>query len=223
MTRRRRTRSDTPHYPIVDIGNSIKARVRGYTIMTVTVFSADRAASPPTRQVRYCSAVPARVTVELLADRPDLLVPLARIRWREWHDHPGREDLRWWIDTTRRETGRGGLPVTFVAADAADEAAGGVGLVAVEHPELADRGPWVVGTIVHPQRRGLGIGTALMAGLRQWAAGAGFDQLWVATGRPAVEFYRRCGFDIVGVVPLPGGDRPTILNAPSGGSTPAPR
>jgi hypothetical protein len=76
------------------------------------------------------------VTVELLADHPDLLVPLARIRWREWHEHPGREDVRWWIDTTRRETGRDGLPVTFVAADENGEAVGGVGLVGVEHPEF---------------------------------------------------------------------------------------
>jgi GNAT superfamily N-acetyltransferase len=98
-----------------------------------------------------------------------------------------------------------------------------VGLAAVEHPALADRGPWVVGTIVHPDRRGQGVGTALMAALRGWAAGAGFDRLWVATGDRAVDFYRRCGFEPVEVVTLPDGDRPAILSAPCGGSTPAPR
>ena len=163
-------------------------------------------------------AGPLSVTVELLADRPDLLVPLARIRWREWRAHAGREDLQWWIDTTTRETGRGVLPVTFVAADPAGEAVGGVGLIAVEHPEhpgLAERGPWVVGTIVRPDLRGHGIGTALLTALTQWAAGAGIDRLWVATGGQAVDFYRRGGFDPVEVVTLPDGDQPDILSAPT--------
>jgi GNAT superfamily N-acetyltransferase len=153
------------------------------------------------------------VNVELLADRPDLLIPLARLRWQEWHDHADRENLDWWVATTRAETGRDALPVTFVATDHPGEAAGGVGLIEVEHPELADRGPWVVGTIVHPDRRGDGIGALLLARLRGWAAAAGFEQLWVSTGGPAVDFYRRCGFEPVEVATLPGGDRPTILRA----------
>jgi hypothetical protein len=72
------------------------------------------------------------------------------MRWLEWGDHPGRKDLQWWVDTTRRESGRDGLPVTFVAVDPAGGAVGGVGLIAVEQPELADRGPWVVGTMSGP-------------------------------------------------------------------------
>lgn len=157
---------------------------------------------------------PESITVELLADRPDLLIPLARIRWQEWSDHPGREELQWWIDTTRRETGRAAPPITFVVTDEAGEAVGGVGLIPVEHPELADRGPWVVGTIVRPDRRSLGVGAVLITELKQWAAAAGIDQLWVATGGRATDFYRRCGFHLIEVFNLPNGDRPTILNAP---------
>jgi GNAT superfamily N-acetyltransferase len=155
----------------------------------------------------------ADVTIELLADRMDLLVPLARIRWNEWGDEPGREDLQWWIDVTRGESGRGPVPATFVVIDAAGEAVGGVGLVPVEHPELADRGPWVVGTIVRADRRGAGIGAALMARLSLWATDASIDRLWVATGGRAVDFYRACGFAVAEVVRLTNGDRPTILSA----------
>lgn len=164
----------------------------------------------------YSSAVngipSAPVAVELLADRPDLLIPLARIRWREWGDHRGREELQWWIDTTRRETGRAAPPITLVATDEAGDAVGGVGLIPVEHPELANRGPWVVGTIVRPDRRSHGIGAVLMTRLKQWAAEAGIDRLWVATGGRAVDFYRRCGFDLIELVTLPNGERVTILD-----------
>jgi len=150
-------------------------------------------------------------TVELLVDRPDLLIPLARIRWHEWGDEPGREDPQWWIDTTRRECGRTDPPVTFVAADAAGETVGGVGLIPVERPEFADRGPWVVGTIVRADRRGEGIGTALMARLTDWAGGTGIDRLWVSTGARAVDFYRRCGFEPYEVATPGGGDPINVL------------
>jgi GNAT superfamily N-acetyltransferase len=153
------------------------------------------------------------VTVELLADRPDLLIPLAQIRWREWGDHPGREDLQWWIDTTRSESGGIGLPVTFVAVDPVGQIVGGVGLIPVEHLELADRGPWVVGTIVRADRRSHGVGAALMSQLLRWSVQAGIDQLWVATGGRAIDFYRRCGFAVVEVAKLRNGDQPTILTA----------
>jgi GNAT superfamily N-acetyltransferase len=165
---------------------------------------------------RYSSAVNgiprASVAVDLLADRPDLLIPLARIRWREWRDHRGREELQWWIDTTRRETGRAAPPITLVATDEAGDAIGGVGLIPVEHPELADRGPWVVGTIVRPDRRSGGIGAVLMTRLKQWAGEAGIDRLWVATGGRAVDFYRRCGFDLTEFATLPDGEQLTILD-----------
>jgi GNAT superfamily N-acetyltransferase len=156
---------------------------------------------------------PANIKVELLADRPDLLIPLARIRWREWGDEPDRQGLQWHVDTTRRETGRTELPITFVATDIAGQAVGGVGLAPLDLAELADRGPWVVGTIVHPEHRGHGVGTALITSLRRWATKAGIDQLWVATGGRATDFYRRCGFSLSEVVTLRNGEQPTILSA----------
>jgi GNAT superfamily N-acetyltransferase len=158
-------------------------------------------------------AQPAAFTIENLADRPDLLVSLARIRWQEWRTHPGREALPWWVETTRRETGRDAVPVTFVAVDAVGEAVGGVGLIHLpqELPDLAGRGPWVVGTIVRADCRGQQIGSALMTRLTRWATEAGIDRLWVATGDPAVDFYRRCGFEVSEVVRGPDHDQLTVL------------
>lgn len=156
---------------------------------------------------------PPPVTIELLADRPDLLTPLARIRWQEWGDEPGRQDVQWWVDTTINESGRDALPITFVAVDPVDQAVGGVGLAPFDLPEWTDRGPWVVGTIVRADRRGERVGTALMNHLRQWATTAGITQLWVATGRPAIDFYRTCGFAITEVLDRDNGEQTTILAA----------
>ncbi|HEX3589652.1 MAG TPA: GNAT family N-acetyltransferase [Pseudonocardiaceae bacterium] len=153
------------------------------------------------------------VTVEPLANRQDLVVPLARLRWHEWGGHPGREALEWWIGTTARESGQAGLPATFAAVDTDGDVVGGVGLVPSEHRELADRGPWVVGVIVRDDRRGQGIGAVMMAGLAEWAIQAGIDRLWVVADGRAVAFYRRCGFDVVEVVQLSDGGRPTLLTA----------
>jgi GNAT superfamily N-acetyltransferase len=157
---------------------------------------------------------PLNIDVELLADRSDLLIPLARMRWNEWGSEPGREELQFWIDITEQESGRAGLPVTFVASSSFGGALGGVGLVAVEYPELADRGsPWVVGTIVRGDRRGQGVGRALMSHLIRWGLSAGIDQIWVATGGPAIGFYRACGFEIVEEVRLADGAESTVLTA----------
>jgi GNAT superfamily N-acetyltransferase len=153
------------------------------------------------------------VSVEQVADRPELLVPLARLRWIEWRGHPGREGLRWWVDTTSRESGPAALPVTFAAIDAGGEVVGGVGLVPTEHPELADRGPWVVGMIVRGDLRGHGVGTVALARLARWATEAAIDRLWVVADGRAVDFYRRCRFTVVEVVQLTDGERSTVLTA----------
>ncbi|GAA4959369.1 GNAT family N-acetyltransferase [Actinoplanes utahensis] len=156
------------------------------------------------------------IAIELLADRPDLIAELARLRWHEWSRHPGREDPQWWIDTTRRETGRALPPVTFVAIDETGNASGGIGLVPVEHPELADRGPWVVGAVVRPDRRGRGVGGTLLTGLKLWATRTGIERLWVSTGGHPADFYIHCGFRTTDLVDLPGRDRLTILTVQLG-------
>lgn len=158
----------------------------------------------------------AAVTIELLADRPELITALARLRWQEWGTEPGREDLRWWADTALREAGRDAPPIAFVAVHVSGEAVGGVGLAPFDPPERTDRGPWVVGTIVHAEHRGEGIGQAMMAHLHRWAAEARIDRLWVATGGTAVDFYRSCGWTLAEVVRRAGGEAVTILTTTTG-------
>lgn len=116
------------------------------------------------------------------------------MRWAEWGHPPEPEDPTWWVDVTRREAGRDGLPVTWVALDERGEALGAVGLADYDIDERQDRSPWLVGMIVRTDRRGRGIGVQLVAHLEAWASIHGYKRIWVATGGQAVDFYRTCGW-----------------------------
>jgi GNAT superfamily N-acetyltransferase len=151
------------------------------------------------------------VSVELLADRPDLLPSVARLRWQEWGTEPGRQALQWWIDITHDEAGRDAVPIAFVAVHDNGEAIGAVSLIPADVPERSALTPWVAGTIVQADHRGAGIGGALMNGLQQGAATAGIPRLWVATGGKAIAFYRRCGWRVAEVLDRDDGEQATIL------------
>src|SRR5215472_3634404 len=79
----------------------------------------------------------------MLADRLHLVGAVAEMRWREWGDEPGREELSWWVDVTAAEAGQRGLPVTWVAVNEGGEAAGAVGAGGVRHRRAA--GPFALG------------------------------------------------------------------------------
>ena len=121
--------------------------------------------------------------ITLLADRPDLAVRWAELHWREWGDEPGREELSWWVDDAAQTVRRTCVPVAFLALghdgeDGEDgEVLGGVGPHQFDLVERRDRSPWVVGTIVRADRRGQGVGQALMAHLEAWAVAAGIERV----------------------------------------------
>lgn len=131
--------------------------------------------------------------VRLLVDVPELIRPVGLMRWREWGQPPGPIDPEWWIQATRREAGREGMPVTLVTQDDQGKVTGAVGLNDFDLPELRDRSPWIIGMIVASDRRGRGLGRVLVDGIEAIATAQGHQQLWVATERGA-GFYERCGF-----------------------------
>lgn len=137
------------------------------------------------------SGTPGRV--RLLADVPELIGPIGLMRWRKWAEPPGPTDREWWVDATRREASREGMPVTLVTQDDQGNGTGAVGLSEFDLPELHDRSPWIIGMIVAPHHRGRGLGRLLVDGIEAIARAQGHKQLWVATER-AAGFYQRCGF-----------------------------
>ena len=150
------------------------------------------------------------VSIELLVDHPHLIPTVGGIRWREWGHPPEPEELEWWVEATAREAGRDTLPVTWVAIDAQDQAVGAVGLGQFDIKEKRDRSPWVLGTIVVPMFRGLGIGSKLMNALESWAYLYGYAQVWVATA-DAVGFYQNCGWELSEIIRRPSGEAMSIL------------
>lgn len=142
------------------------------------------------------ATAPGTVTVQLLADNQPLMATIGEMRWREWGHAPEPEGSEWWVDVTAREAGRERLPVTWVALDEHGMALGAVGLGEFDIDERRDCPPWVMGMIVRPDRRGLGIGRLLLAHLEAWAGNHGYRRVWVANEGPAVDFYRRCGWTL---------------------------
>jgi GNAT superfamily N-acetyltransferase len=151
------------------------------------------------------------VSVELLADNPHLVSAIGEIRWREWGHPPEPDSLDWWVDVTSQEAGRDDLPVTWVAIDDRGQAVGAVALGEFDIEEQRDRSPWVLGMIVAVQCRGMGIGGQLMGTLESWARHRGYSRAWVATGRRAVDFYRKCGWELAEVINRPSGEMVSIL------------
>ena len=150
------------------------------------------------------------VTIHLLADNERLIVAIGEMRWREWGRPPEPVDLAWWIAATADEAGRDHLPVTWVAIDEHEQALGAVALGEFELAERRDRSPWVMGTIVRPDRRGIGIGTLLIARLEAWAATRGYARAWVATGR-ASGFYQACGWGLCETAHFPSAGTMSVL------------
>jgi GNAT superfamily N-acetyltransferase len=138
--------------------------------------------------------------IELLADNPHLIPTIGQMRYKEWGEPStiGSTGLDDWIEITSTEAGRDELPVTWVAIDKYGDALGAAGLMS--GPDIEDRPefcPSVVGVIVDPRRRGIGVGRRLLAAIEHWAHGHGITRLYVVTGDDAAGFYRKCRWVLV--------------------------
>ena len=149
--------------------------------------------------------------IVLLADHPFLISTIGELRWKEWGYPPEPDRLEDWIAITSKEAGKHNLPITWVAMDENSSAVGAVGLAEADIEECHDRSPWVVGTIMAENQRGKGIGKQLMSTLEVWAKSKGYSQLWVGTGGRAIDFYRKCGWQIFESIHRPSGEIVTIL------------
>ena len=138
-----------------------------------------------------CKTVRVTVLVQLLADAPDLIEPIGRMRFAEWGNN---DEVDKWISITRREAGREGLPVTWVAVDEAGTALGAVALGSSDVPERPELVPCVWGMVVRSDRRGCGVGRLLLHQLERYAGDSGYTTAWVLTGPSAVGYYERCGW-----------------------------
>jgi GNAT superfamily N-acetyltransferase len=81
-----------------------------------------------------------------------------------------------------------------------------VGLACGVHSETPDQRE-LTGVWVAPSHRGAGLGDALVASVREWAALQGAHRLTLEVGRvnqSAIDLYMRHGFEMVGQTETPG-------------------
>jgi N-acetylglutamate synthase-like GNAT family acetyltransferase len=112
-------------------------------------------------------------------------------------DGAARETLRELLREAGLPTaGVGDGPGRFFLAVAGDETVGGGGVEPYGEAAL------LRSVVVHPERRGVGVGTALVGRLSEVAAATGADELWLLT-ETAESFFSGLGFERV-----PRGDAP---------------
>jgi GNAT superfamily N-acetyltransferase len=138
-----------------------------------------------------------RVRIESLADHLDLVETVARWHWDAWgHEDPGAS-LASWTAGMRARANRDRIPMTYVALDGA-ELVGTASLIAhemVTHPEWS---PWLGGVYVRHDRRGEGIGSALVREAVRAAAAMNEPRLYLST-ESARGFYEKLGWRAIAV------------------------
>ncbi|HJT44790.1 MAG TPA: GNAT family N-acetyltransferase [Chthoniobacterales bacterium] len=141
------------------------------------------------------------ITIEYLADRPELVAELARLSWREWQDvyeqrgQTLEHSLRNYQD--RMNTDR--LPLTLVAVHTDCGVQTLVGMVSLKFHDMdtrPDLDPWLGGLLVLPDWRNRGIGTMLMHNATEEARKLNVSHLYLWTAS-AESLYRKLGWQLI--------------------------
>jgi GNAT superfamily N-acetyltransferase len=152
------------------------------------------------------------VRIENVADHPTLVALIGRWHWDEWGHADPAGSLETWTASLRRRTGRDSVPATYVALDGVTPV-GSVCLVVHDMPDRADLAsltPWVAGTFVLPDRRGLGVGRLLVEHAATAARRMGVPRLYLYAS-DAAPFYERLGWERLMDGGVYEGERVTIM------------
>jgi len=127
------------------------------------------------------------VRIGLLADHPEVLLPLASAfacEWPEWYGVHGDavSDLR---DRSRRS----GFPLGLVALDAG-KAIGALTIAEKSVPSHPHLSPWLIGFWVESSRRNRGIGAQLLTASCRHAREQNIDSLFAASAAASRLFAR---------------------------------
>ena len=138
--------------------------------------------------------------IKFLADYPHFAEPLADYHYQEWKDI-----LPWWthaaaLEELRDHTQRRTIPTTLIAIEG-DQLLGSASLVhedltEEDLPGLAALTPWLASVFVVPDRRGQGMGSALVEAVTDLAQSLKVPRLHLFTaGQEA--FYTRLGWSVL--------------------------
>lgn len=135
--------------------------------------------------------------IRLLREHPEVIPELARAferEWPEWYGEGGHGNALYDLGEFANDEGR--LPVGVVALSEAGRPLGVAALKAASIPEYAHLTPWVAAGYVVPERRGRGIGAALVDALVAQAHALGYGTVYCATAT-ADSLLQRLGWVLV--------------------------
>jgi len=145
------------------------------------------------------------VAIAPLADRPQLVLPLAGLLHEEWRDFYAprtADDVA--EEYLRPALRRDRLPIALVALHG-DAPVGTITLRGdsiTTHPHL---GPWLAAFLVRAEHRGRGVGLRLIAAAEAEARRLGIGRLYAGSGR-AAPLFERAGWQVLERVPYHGED-----------------
>lgn len=141
------------------------------------------------------------IAIRLLAERPDLIRPLADALREEWPEWYGAQPHAQTVAEMAQRARSDAVPMGLVAVDAGRL----VGAVALNASSIATHThltPWLGGLWVEGASRGRGVGSALVVDCREAAARLGIRRLYAATAT-AGGLFRRDGWRVIDTGELP--------------------
>ena len=137
------------------------------------------------------------ITIDYLADHPELIDELARLSWKEWQDIYEQRDqtLEHCLKNYQERMNIDRLPLAFVALHR-NELVGMVSLKFHDMDTRPDLDPWLGGLLALPAWRNRGIGTMLTQRATDEARRLNISRLYLWT--PSAErLYRKLGWQVV--------------------------
>lgn len=137
------------------------------------------------------NASPSPVRIEPLLAHPEHVPFIAGLVYREfWAGVPDGLSEAYLARAFGGHAEPGRVLLSLVALEG-DRPLGGVHLIDHDDDTLPELTPWLAAMVVVPERRGQGIGSALVRALLAGAQARGFARVWFGTDGPG--FYERLG------------------------------
>lgn len=131
--------------------------------------------------------------IETLGKHSELLDQIARLHFEQWGALTGTGSLaeyRAFLETACADTS---LPVVVVAV-ADGKLLGSASVIECDLSIRNELTPWLAQVYVLDERRGQGVGTALVKAASEYAGKLGFQRLYLYTSGTLPRFYQRLGW-----------------------------
>jgi GNAT superfamily N-acetyltransferase len=151
------------------------------SVATVWKRGAIRSCSNCNLQLQTTAMEVSKLQIRSLAEHPDFAPTLAWWHYSEWHHLYRGWSFEQALVDLRAHDSPNRIPTTWIAVADADELLGSVSLVIEDLPDYQHLSPWLASLFVRPDRRGNGIGGALIRWAVSEARRLGVARLYLFT------------------------------------------